>query len=153
MRIRRREVEEPQEARVPKVLSDPRKPTLAEVKAHNVNHLPYRSWCPHCVRGKGKSLDHKRLDQERDHVIPTVSMDYCFMGKDEDESTMPILVLRDHGTKKTFSHVVPSKGTKHPYVCKQCVHDLDTLGYSNILFNRRPEVGDKESASRGHNHP
>jgi len=87
------EEETPQEARPPKALADPRKPTLAEVQAHNLTHLPYRSWCPHCVRGKGKSLDHRTLDKERNHQVPTVSMDYCFMGRQDDESTMPILVI------------------------------------------------------------
>lgn len=32
-------------------LIDPRKPSQAEVDLHELHHLPYRNWCPHCVRG------------------------------------------------------------------------------------------------------
>ena len=32
---------------------DPRKPSQSEGDQHNLTHLPYRSWCTHCVRGRG----------------------------------------------------------------------------------------------------
>ena len=38
-------------ARIAKLVSLPLK---EEVEAHNGSHVPYRSWCPHCVNGKGK---------------------------------------------------------------------------------------------------
>jgi hypothetical protein len=41
-------------------LGDPRRPTQTEVEDHNRTHLPYRNWCPHCVQGKGKDLDHRK---------------------------------------------------------------------------------------------
>ncbi len=40
--------------RFTKKLGDPRMPCEAEVKEHEFTHLPIRSWCRHCVRGKGK---------------------------------------------------------------------------------------------------
>ena len=40
-------------------IGDPRLPTQAEVDDHNITHMPYRNWCPHCVRGRGKDLDHR----------------------------------------------------------------------------------------------
>ena len=27
-------------------------PRNEEVEVHNLSHVPYRSWCPHCVKGK-----------------------------------------------------------------------------------------------------
>ena len=30
----------------------PRSPTKEEKEDHNKTHLPFRAWCPHCVRGK-----------------------------------------------------------------------------------------------------
>ena len=90
-----------------KVLPDPGAPTKQEVEDHKArNHLPYRAWCPHCVRGKGKSLAHQALEAEKDHTLPTVSMDYCFMGQPDDETTMPILVLKGHGGGATRSHAL-----------------------------------------------
>ena len=35
-------------------LVDPRKPTKQEVEDHELFHVPYRNWCPICVRAKGK---------------------------------------------------------------------------------------------------
>ena len=43
-----------------KRLLDPRRPSESEVRDHCRTHLPYRNWCYHCVRGKGKDLDHRR---------------------------------------------------------------------------------------------
>ena len=37
-----------------KRLIDPRKPTKEEVDLHDLFHLPYRNWCPVCVKAKGK---------------------------------------------------------------------------------------------------
>ena len=111
----------------------PAQPSQDERDAHEANHLPYRSWCRHCVRGKGKSDAHKQLDAEKQHSVPTVSMDYCFMGHDDDDKTLPVLRVRDHRHKVTYSHVAPSKCTKHPYSVSQVVHDIDQLGYSKLI--------------------
>ena len=29
-------------------------PSKEELEAHNASHVPYRSWCPHCVKDKQK---------------------------------------------------------------------------------------------------
>ena len=67
--------EENAEAVVPKLLANPKQPTKQEILEHEATHLPYRSWCRHCVRGRGKSHPHKILDAEKSHEIPHVSMD------------------------------------------------------------------------------
>lgn len=35
-------------------------PTTEERRGHENHHLPLRSWCSHCVRGKGKEAPHRR---------------------------------------------------------------------------------------------
>ena len=41
-------------------LVDPKLPSQAEVDRHYLmGHLPYRNWCPVCVRAKGKERDHR----------------------------------------------------------------------------------------------
>ena len=52
-----------EERKVVKVL-DPRQPTDEERRTHNLTHLPYRSWCEHCVKGRGREADHKRLKSQ-----------------------------------------------------------------------------------------
>ena len=39
-----------------RIISDPINPTKNEVREHRAAfHVPYRSWCRHCVRGKAKN--------------------------------------------------------------------------------------------------
>ena len=35
----------------PKQLPVPCTPSEMEVRTHNLTHLPFRAWCPHCVQG------------------------------------------------------------------------------------------------------
>ena len=51
--IYRAEVDE--EVRKPKPAARPYTPTRAEIYEHKVTHLPYMSWCRHCVHGRGVS--------------------------------------------------------------------------------------------------
>ena len=69
--------------RRPVRVQDPRMPTREEVLEHELTHLPYRSWCRHCVRGKGKVIDHRRQGQ-REVKIRELHCDYCFMGNSDE---------------------------------------------------------------------
>ena len=42
-----------------KRLVNPRLPTQEEIEQHELTHLPYRNWCPVCVKAKGKDLAHR----------------------------------------------------------------------------------------------
>ena len=53
----------------------PKKPSASEVEEHRKSNLPYRSWCPWCVMGRG--LGEQRGKHEgREHSIPRVGIDY-----------------------------------------------------------------------------
>ena len=71
--------QKPAEANKPKPLQDPVKPLRCEVIEHNLTHLPYRSWCLHCVNGRGKTLPHFSQDTDEMHQVPMVSVDYHFI--------------------------------------------------------------------------
>ena len=49
-----------EEAEMPKRIYFDMRPSQEEVNAHNVSHLPYRSWCPHCVRGKARRRNRRK---------------------------------------------------------------------------------------------
>ena len=40
-------------------MNSPGKPSAAEVEEHCLTHLPFRNWCRHCVRGRGKEASHQ----------------------------------------------------------------------------------------------
>ena len=47
------------EAKRPSVTFAPVRPSTREVEEHMVTHMPFRSWCSHCVRGKAKGRHHR----------------------------------------------------------------------------------------------
>ena len=49
-------------------LQDPSMPTKAEREEHEKKHLPYRSRCRHCVRGRGKELPHKSKQDDSNGI-------------------------------------------------------------------------------------
>ena len=42
-------------------MADPRQPSEEERREHCLTHLPYRNWCQHCVKGRGREADHEQL--------------------------------------------------------------------------------------------
>merc|ERR1712086_1048748 len=43
---------------------DPRQPSEEERRTHNLTHPPYRNWCEHCVKGRGREADHRQLKSQ-----------------------------------------------------------------------------------------
>ena len=60
----RKEREVGEESSKPKVRTTEAVPSEREVEEHNVGHGVFRSWCPHCVKGRaesyGKGVAHVR---------------------------------------------------------------------------------------------
>ena len=67
--------------RRPQRKAGPREPTKEEKEEHEKTHLPFRSWCRHCVRGRGKEEACRKV--ERTPEIPEVHIDFMFMGGGE----------------------------------------------------------------------
>ena len=101
------------EMRSPKIARTPQTPTKAEVAAHLASgHVDYRSWCPHCVHGRGMAHQHRtRPDEESEEVV--VSIDYNFVTQEEEEEDQdiwPVLVGYDHHNKGLWAMAVDNKG-------------------------------------------
>ena len=63
--------EEVEEAKPPVPSRGPLDPTHAEWEAHQATHLPYRSWCAHCVAGRSDNPPHRRAPADREEpAIP-----------------------------------------------------------------------------------
>ena len=89
---------------------DPRLPSGEARREHELTHIPFRSWCRHCVRGRGKE-EMCRKGDGREVEIPELHFDYMFMGEEEGGKTLAVLVGKERTTKATFSTVVPRKST------------------------------------------
>lgn len=77
---------EPVETATARTLKTPSRPPAEEQELHQLTHLPYASWCKHCVQARGKEEAHRAIAGRVDAVQPLVSMDYFFLsGKERPE--------------------------------------------------------------------
>ena len=97
---------------------------------HMLTHLPCRSWCDHCVHGKGRSMDHRRSEGERG--VREVHLDYCFLGGADDEKTKTVIVAKDRDSKMVMASVVPVKGSSHLFPARRVRAFLNELGYEDL---------------------
>ncbi len=123
-------------------LIDPRKPTQEEVDEHELTHLPYRNWCPICVRGKGKELDHRKsIDEPRG--LSEYSFDYCFPG-DEFGFKLTVLVGRERSTGSNFEVAVPTKGASGKFAVDKAIEYMeesgDQLGKVIVKTDQEPSI-------------
>mgnify|MGYP007058465957 CR=1 FL=1 len=103
-------------------------PTREEVEAHNAAHVPFRSWCPHCVKGKSKCGAHFK-QREVEHEVPTISLDYFYFVKAEIETERepPTLAMVDDKTGTLKAVTCKQKGV-HAEAVEDVVKFLDSLG-------------------------
>ena len=117
-------------------------PSKEEVARHMVNHIPFRSWCSHCVKGKAHGNQHRRRKVVKDEIRePIVSVDYMFMHDNQgegEERGMPIMVVKDRKTRVIRARVVPQKGN-HGYGIKVLSGVIESLGHSRVILKSDQE--------------
>ena len=125
--------ENEEEAVLPKRALDPCAPTAAEVEAHQATHLPFRSWCTHCVRGRRDNLPHRRIPGD-DREIPEISMEYCFLRKRSEAQTQTILIMKDRGSKAIQAWLLKNTGTSTDEPAELALEGVKNLGYLNRVY-------------------
>ncbi len=91
-------------------------------------HWPYRNWCYHCVRAKGRDLDHRKAVEE-DRGLGEYHFDYCFPG-DEFGFKLTVLVGTERGSGMKMATVVPEKGSSGRFSAGKCMD----FWYINLLL-------------------
>ena len=86
----------------------PKSPSAKEIAIHNLTHLPYRSWCRHCVAARRPNSQHRTLHSQRS--TPLLVADYCFLGDNEDEEKVTVLVACLYPSRSMLATIVPAKG-------------------------------------------
>ena len=107
-------------------MADPRLPSQAEVDHHNITHLPYRNWCPVCVRCRGRDLDHRKAVED-DRGISEYAFDYCFPG-DELGYKLVVLIGREKVTGAYFASAVPTKGSSGRFAVDKAIDYIHGQG-------------------------
>ncbi len=130
-----RDVEEDfdeQEGRRPKMRRNPNEPTKEEIREHQITHTPFRSWCPECVKARGKATGHPGCEDE-ERGVPRVHIDYWFMRDGRGEESKTIAVMKDDDTKAIKAHAVPHKGNV-AWVAEMLAKDIEDMGHSKRII-------------------
>ena len=143
------------DSRKPKSKKIPDNVSQEEYNTHMLTHLPLRSWCDHCMKGKIREDGHfKRNPGSNPSEVPRVSMDYCYLGRvlkpvgrdnpiedkiedlrtaqDEDEGTVPVLVITDEKTGCVFAGAV-AKGV-NAYALHLVTEALKFTGRQKVIL-------------------
>ena len=95
----------------PKMLKIPGEPSESERRLHELTHLPYRDWCEHCVKSKGRqSHAVKKNDRQ-----PVIQIDFSFLSTENDLPKRTILNATDVQTGYAMAIVLPAKGSIEKY--------------------------------------
>ena len=131
--------EQDPESRIPKKVIAPKGPTKQEREDHELLHLPYRAWCKHCVRGRGRNKAHGRQEEqdeeEREQRVPRVSIDYFFMSVEEEKaSANPMMVMIDEQNGNKYMRAVGRKGLGEgadmEWLIKDMHEEMKAWGYT-----------------------
>ena len=124
---------EEEEGREPKVIKAPRTVSKEERDTHEATHMPFRSWCRHCVRARARNMQHSKNTEQEDtgSKVPRVSMDYFFMSEEDKRAcTNPLFIMTDEESKEKYARAVGKKGTTDmDWLIKDIVAELKAWGH------------------------
>ena len=132
-------------------IAPPEEPTEEQRMHHNLTHLPYQPWCPHCVAMKAREDNHpkglSKPSSSTDSSKPVISFDFCYTSTTGSEQPPAVtLVAVDNWSKAVCA--VPSRrkgtsttGTTH--LAESLVHFTTQLGYNSIVLK-----ADNENAAK-----
>ena len=133
------------EGQAPRVLTSPNQPSKEERRRHSCTHIPFRAWCDHCVRGRGRNRAARNACGSYNAAkgfVAKVHMDYAFFSVnaageecEEDEPgsrvVLKVLVLKETLCGSIWAYAVQHKGfTMEPWIRDQLIFDFDTIGLS-----------------------
>ena len=125
------------EAEPPQIRRPLTSPSDAERRRHETSHLPFREWCEHCVRGRGRAMPHfSRQRRGAEESVPVVQLDYTYM---KGVSGPKALSIVDRDTSYGTSSVVLAKGSSDRYAVAMGVQFLDHLGHEEVILQSDAE--------------
>ena len=112
------------EERTSRGLQDPLQPTQRQIDDHDRTHLPFRNWCPWCVKAKAREAAHPRQGVE-EAGLPVIGMDYIYYGndskKDEEDTDRKItaLLVKDAKSGVMFGETCVQKGANDDWIIRR----------------------------------
>ena len=131
-----------------KALPIPPRPTQKEIEEYEISHLPFRTWCEACVKGRARSQHHRQvakvhaqeLGQDSQHHL---SVDYLSFG--DDGESYPGLTIYHRNSKSVWAHCVEKKG-KDEFASKSILGALGKIGCKRAVIKSDQEAAIKALA-------
>ena len=102
-------------------------------RTHDDSH-PIQELVPiYCVRGRGRSDQHRKGTKEPEKRLPTIVMDYAYLNSEEGEDKRPILVMQDEKSGKIMANMVPRKGEDAKAIAIGS-RELKKLSYGRMIW-------------------
>ena len=122
---------------------EPPEPTPEMINRHNLTHLPYRSWCPHCVAARRNNAPHTRGSRVRQK--PLFCSDYCSVSDTKTESSLTTLVARmcppkPDAAKPLFAVVCERKGAHDEYTVSRVCQFIRECGVKDFVYKSDQEA-------------
>ena len=130
------------EAIVAKAYPAPKFPSAEEVEAHNLTHLPYRSWCKWCVMSRRPNAPH-RSGGRKERSLPLLVGDYCFLRDARDESLMPVFIGRMCPSLSVVVIPCTNKGAIDDYAINRLADFIRNTGVRHLVY-----MSDQEGSIR-----
>ena len=76
-------------------LTAPERVSKQAVEEHERTFMPFRAWCPYCVKARGRDRVHKKKtdeDEEAVNKVPRAAMDYFFMSEEDSKTQQESIV-------------------------------------------------------------
>ena len=105
-----------------------------------MNPIPFRTWCPHCVRGQCKGATRKKGEksvEEKEQEVPVIPLDYM-RKKTKDAwsqrvQSSPIIVGVNRKDNGVFAHMAPRRGVD-AHAIKMIAREVKLTGYSKLIL-------------------
>ena len=101
---------------VPVGKPEPAQPTRAEKASHDITHIEYRSWCPHCLMGRRPAAQHRFKPATNACGTLLFCADYAFDREAQDEETATYSISRLCPSRALFATVCGAKGHDEPAI-------------------------------------
>ena len=107
---------------------------------HEWTHIPCKTRCTSCVKGKAQAEPHKRIWRiAEDSELPTAQCDYLVLNDVAASDEMKVLSMYVKSLEYGTSTVVETKGATDTFAMTWRMKMLDCLGPSDTILQCEPE--------------
>ena len=121
-----------------KGMPEPIEPSKAEVERHNLSHLPYKSWCQHCVAARRAAAPHLAQKEGNRRSVPLLVFDYAFLRAADEDETIPCLIGKMYPMRTVIAVVCDQKG-RDPHVVSRLAAFIRENGVRHLVYKSDQE--------------